>query len=79
MVSLIRGQDPVRRQTGEARVPYGGEFPDVKDIDDLKKVRRLLGYIRKTRTAGVYFRIGSDLIIRVYVDTAYGVHIHDGK
>ena len=25
------------------------------------------------------FRIGSDLIIRVYVDAAYGVHIHDGK
>ena len=25
------------------------------------------------------FRIGSDIIIRVYVDAAYGVHIHDGK
>ena len=51
----------------------------VYDIDDLGKVRRLLGYIRKTRTAGVCFRIGSDMIIRVYVDAAYGVHIHDGK
>ncbi len=31
MVSLIRGQDPVHRQTGEARVvPYGGKFPDVQ-------------------------------------------------
>ena len=49
------------------------------DTDDLGKVKRLLGYIRKTRTAGVCFRIGSDLIIRVYVDAAYGVHIHDGK
>ncbi len=49
------------------------------DTDDLGKVRRLLGYIRKTRTAGVCFRIGSDLIIRVYVDAAYGVHIHDEK
>ena len=43
----------------------------VYDIDDLGKVRRLLGYIRKTRTAGVCFRIGSDMIIRVYVDAAY--------
>jgi hypothetical protein len=51
----------------------------VYDIDDLGKVRRLLGYIRKTRTAGVCFRIGSDMIIRVYVDAAYGVHINDGK
>ncbi len=49
------------------------------DTDDLGKVKRLLGYIRKTRTAGVCFRIGSDLVIRVYVDAAYGVHIHDGK
>jgi hypothetical protein len=49
------------------------------DTDDLGKVRRLLGYIRKTWTAGVCFRIGSDLVIRVYVDAAYGVHIHDGK
>ena len=49
------------------------------DIDYLGEVRRLLGYIRKTRTAGVCFRIGSDLIIRVYFDAAYGVHIHDGK
>jgi hypothetical protein len=49
------------------------------DTDDLGKVRRLLGSIRKTRTAGVCFWIGSDLIIRVYVDAAYGVHIHDGK
>ena len=30
MMLLIRGQDPVHRQTGEARVPYGGEFPDVE-------------------------------------------------
>ena len=52
----------------------------VYDVDDLGKVRRLLGYIRKIRTAGVCFRIGSDMIIRVYVDAAYGVHhIHDGK
>ena len=53
----------------------------VYDIDDLGKVRRLLGYIiRKTQSAGVCFRIGSDMIIRVYdVDAAYGVHIHDGK
>jgi hypothetical protein len=28
------------------------------DTDDLGKVRRLLGYIRQTRTAGVCFRIG---------------------
>ena len=49
------------------------------DVDDLGKVRRLLGYIRKSRNAGVCFRIGSDMIIRVYVDAAYGVHIHDGK
>jgi hypothetical protein len=49
------------------------------DVDDLGKVKRLLGYIRKTRDSGVCFRIGSDMIIRVYVDAAYGVHIHDGK
>jgi hypothetical protein len=51
----------------------------VYDVDYLGKVKRLLGYIRKTWTAGVCFRIGSDRSIRVYVDAAYGVHIHDGK
>ena len=52
----------------------------VFDIDDFGKVRRLLGYIRKTWTAGVCFRIGSNMIIRVYVNAAYGVvHIHDGE
>ncbi len=50
------------------------------DTDDLGKGRRLLGYIRKTtHTAGVCFRIGSDLIIRVFDDAAYGEHIYDGK
>ena len=49
------------------------------DTDDLGKVKRLLECTRKTRTAGVCVRIGSDLVIRVYVDAAYGVHIHEGK
>ena len=49
------------------------------DVDDLGKVKRLLDYIRKTWDSGVCFRIGADMKIRVYVDAAYGVHIHDGK
>ena len=49
------------------------------DIDDLAKLRRLLGYLRLTRERGVVLRIGDEMVVRAYIDAAYGVHQDTGK
>lgn len=49
------------------------------DIDDLAKLRRLLGYIRLTRDRGIILRIGDEMVVRAYIDAAYGVHQDSGK
>jgi Reverse transcriptase (RNA-dependent DNA polymerase) len=51
----------------------------MSDIDDLAKLRRLLGYIRHTRTRGIVLRIGKSMIVKAYIDAAYGVHTDSGK
>ena len=49
------------------------------DIDDLAKLRRLLGYIRLTRTKGIMLRVGPTMVVEAYIDAAYGVHQDSGK
>jgi hypothetical protein len=51
----------------------------VCDIDDLAKLRRLLGYLRFTRDRGIILRIGDEMVVRAYIDAAYGVHQDSGK
>jgi hypothetical protein len=47
---------------------------NVCNIDDLAKLRRLLGYIRHTRTRGIVLRIGRTMAVKAFIDAAYGVH-----
>jgi hypothetical protein len=49
------------------------------DADDLKKLTRLLRYLRATRERGVVLEIGDVIRITVYIDAAYGVHMDSGK
>jgi hypothetical protein len=49
------------------------------DIDDMAKLKRLLGYLRHTRDRGVVLRIGEEMVVRAYIDAAYGVHQDSGK
>jgi hypothetical protein len=53
----------------------------MSDIDDLTKLRRLLGYIRHTRTRGIVLRVGRTctMMVKAYIDAAYGVHQDSGK
>jgi hypothetical protein len=51
----------------------------VCDIDDLAKLRRLLAYVRLTRDRGIVLRIGDEMVVRAYIDAAYGVHQDSGK
>ena len=81
MVSIVRGQDTVHRQTSETRVvPYGSKHPDVESRGLRHRRSRQSQTATRIHTQNTYrFCIGSDLIIRVYVDAAYGILIHDGK
>jgi hypothetical protein len=49
------------------------------DIDDLAKLRRLLGYIRANRTRGVILRVGQHMGVKSFIDAAYGVHTSSGR
>jgi hypothetical protein len=49
------------------------------DIDDIAKLKRLLGYLRGTRERGIVLRVGDDLRVKAYIDAAYGVHQDSGK
>jgi hypothetical protein len=49
------------------------------DIDDLAKLRRLLGYIRANRTRGIILRIGEHMGVKSFIDAAYGVHTSSGR
>jgi hypothetical protein len=49
------------------------------DIDDLAKLRRLLGYIRYSHTRGIVLRVGDTMVVRAFIDAAYGVHQDSGK
>ena len=49
------------------------------DIDDMAKLKRLLGYLLGTRHRGITLRIGENMTVRAYIDAAYGVHSTSGK
>jgi hypothetical protein len=49
------------------------------NIDDLAKLRRLLGCIGHTRTRGIVLRIGRTMVVKAFIDAAYGVHQDSGK
>ena len=51
----------------------------VCDIDDMAKLRRLLGYILGTRHRGIILCIGEHMTVKAYIDAAYGVHQDSGK
>ena len=51
----------------------------VCDIDDLAKLRRLLGYLKGTADRGITLRIGDYMTVRGFIDAAYGVHSESGK
>ena len=52
---------------------------NVCDLDDLAKLKCLLGSIRYTRDRGIILRIGDRMDVRAYIDAAYGVHQDSGK
>ena len=50
------------------------------NIDDLAKLRRVLGYLLATRDEGLILRIGeAGVRVRAYIDAAFGVHPATGK
>ena len=49
------------------------------DADDLAKLHRILGYVKKTRDRGIVLRIGDSISVEAYIDAAYGVHTSSGK
>ena len=49
------------------------------DRDDMKKLERLEGYVLGTRSEGVKLEIGDAIVVRAYIDAAYGVHEDSGK
>ncbi len=51
----------------------------VCDVDDMAKLRRLLGYILGTRHRGIILCIGEQMTVKAYIDAAYGVHQDSGK
>ncbi len=42
------------------------------DVDDMAKLRRLLGYILGTRHRGIILCIGEHMNVKAYIDVAYG-------
>ena len=49
------------------------------DVDDIAKLKRLLGYLRATQHRGIVLRIGDTMTVRAYIDASYGVHQSCGK
>jgi hypothetical protein len=51
----------------------------VCDLDDIAKLKRLLGYLLGTRHRGIVLRVGKHMGVSAYIDAAYGVHLESGK
>jgi hypothetical protein len=67
------------RPEGLTVVAFLSTRVNVCNIDDLAKLRRLLGYIRQTRTRGIVLRIGRTMVVKAFIDAAYWVHRDSGK
>ena len=44
------------------------------NVDDMRKLRRVIRYIRSTKDKGICIDAGKNLSILAYVDASYGVH-----
>jgi hypothetical protein len=49
------------------------------DVDDLAKLRRLIGYLSTNCDRGIVLHIGEHMNVRAYIDAAYGVHSNSGR
>ena len=49
------------------------------DTDELKKLIRLIRYVRGTVKRGIVLQVGNNIKVTVYIDAAYGVHLGSGK
>ena len=50
------------------------------ELDDLKKLKRVLGYVKATKDKGLVFKLGEKgMHVTMYADASYGVHSKDGK
>ena len=49
------------------------------NVDDLAKLLGHLDYIRLTRTKGNVLRVDPTMVVKAYIDAAYGVHRDSGK
>jgi hypothetical protein len=47
--------------------------------DDVKKLKRPLGYVLATRERDITLRIGEVMTVTAYIDVAYDVHSESGK
>ena len=74
MVPLIRRQDAICVETNQARMSSRDYLPSI----DIKKLRRLLKYLCSTADRGIALEMGDDVIVWVYIDAAYGVHMDCG-
>jgi len=49
------------------------------NVDDIVKLKRVLGYVRATQYRGIVLRVGNEMAVHAYIDAAYGVHQSSGK
>jgi hypothetical protein len=49
------------------------------DIDDMAKLKRLLGYLLGARHRGIVLRVGDYMQVKAFIDASYGVHPESGK
>ncbi len=47
-------------------------------LDDMSKLKRVLGYLRATQHRGIVLRVDNEMAVHAYVDAAYGVHQSSG-
>jgi hypothetical protein len=48
-------------------------------IDDLAKLKKLLGYLQATHQRGIVLRIGDSTTVRLCIDDSYGIDQGSGK
>ncbi len=51
----------------------------VHDVDDMKKLRHLLDYLRTTKNRGIVLRVGDKMTVRAFINASYRVHQSSGK
>jgi hypothetical protein len=44
------------------------------DVDDMAKLKRVLGYLRATQHRGIVLRVNNEMAVHAYIDAAYAVH-----